>query len=132
MLLFSISIGFFLIYSLYKSKKAMHMLQQNYYDESNRYLFWMFKNLKKVFGNVDILLILASIMLMFVNINNDIKVILYSLLAFIVFVLYYKKEKKEQVKKPLVITARIKRLLVTQIIIYFIPIILFLINYDSE
>lgn len=132
MLLFSISIGFFLIYSLYKSKKAMHMLQQNYYDESNRYLFWMFKNLKKVFGNIDILLILASIMLMFVNINNDIKVILYSLLAFIVFVLYYKKEKKEQVKKPLVITARIKRLLVTQIIIYFIPIILFLINYDSE
>ena len=51
---FGITICLMLLFALYKSKKAMHMLQQNYYDESNRYLYWMFKNLKKVLLNNDI------------------------------------------------------------------------------
>lgn len=38
---------FILIYL--KSRKSMHMLQQNYYDESKRYFFWIIKNLKKSF-----------------------------------------------------------------------------------
>ena len=31
-------------YIAYKSKKSLHMLQQNLYNENNRYLKWIFKN----------------------------------------------------------------------------------------
>ena len=48
----------YLIYS--KSKKSMHMLQQNYYDESNRYLLWIKNNLFKVFVSADIMLFLSN------------------------------------------------------------------------
>ena len=109
---FGISIALFLIFTIYKSKKAMHMLQQNYYDESNRYLFWMFKNLKKVFFNSDILYLLLLILL-FINIDTNIVIIIYSLLTLFIFISYRNNVRKEQSKKPLVVTSRIKRLLFT-------------------
>ena len=59
-LLSLIPLGYF-IYS--KSKKSMHMLQQNYYDESNRYLLWIKNNLFKVFVSADIMLFLITIAL---------------------------------------------------------------------
>ena len=35
------------LYLLYKSKKAMHMLQQNWYNDNDRYINWIFDNKKK-------------------------------------------------------------------------------------
>ena len=55
---FIISIIVCLYYLIYKSRKAMHMLQQNWYNDGNRYLKWIFSNNKKVFFNLDILFIL--------------------------------------------------------------------------
>ena len=37
------------------------MLQQNYYDESNRYLLWIKNNLKKVFLSYDLVLFIIAI-----------------------------------------------------------------------
>ena len=37
------------IYVIYRSVEAMHMLQQNLYNENNRYLKWVYRNLSKVF-----------------------------------------------------------------------------------
>ena len=37
------------IYNLYISKRSIHMLQQNMYNENNRYFKWIFKNLKETF-----------------------------------------------------------------------------------
>ena len=34
------------IYNLCISKRSIHMLQQNMYNENNRYFKWVFKNLK--------------------------------------------------------------------------------------
>ena len=48
-------------YVIYKARKSMHMLQQNWYDKSYRYLRWMFKNLKKVFLEIDTLIFLVLI-----------------------------------------------------------------------
>ena len=33
----------FLVYLIVKGKKALHMLQQNLYNENNRYLKWISK-----------------------------------------------------------------------------------------
>lgn len=131
MTIFGISLALLLIFALYKSKKPMHMLQQNYYDESHRYLFWMTKNIKKVFGNIDILFLLLIIFL-FIDVDMNIVVGVFTVLYLLIFVLYRNKEKREQVKKPLVVTARIKRLIVTEIIVYFLVIIPILLLFNEN
>ena len=47
-----------LIYLLSKSKKSLHMLQQNWYNEDDRYINWIFNNKKKVFLLFDIVFII--------------------------------------------------------------------------
>lgn len=39
----------YVYYLTYKSRKALHMLQQNWYNDGNRYLKWVKTNAKKVF-----------------------------------------------------------------------------------
>ena len=38
-----------LIYLGMKMKKSFHMLQQNWYNDGNRYMKWCFQNKKRVF-----------------------------------------------------------------------------------
>lgn len=93
MTIFGISLSLLLFFALYKSKKAMHMLQQNYYDESHRYLFWITKNPKKVFLSVDLLFLVLSIFL-FINVNSSIIVSCFTILYIIIFVAYHNKLKQ--------------------------------------
>ena len=44
-------------YLIFKSKKAMHMLQQNWYNDDNRYFKWIIDNQVKVFITFDILFV---------------------------------------------------------------------------
>lgn len=110
-----------------KSKKSMHMLQQNYYDESKRYFFWITKNLKKVFLTVDILLLVSIMCLV---LNEMVSYIFFASLSFFLMVLYH--NHKEQVKKPLVVTARIKRLFTTLIIIHIIILVMIMLTFNKD
>ena len=114
---------FILIYL--KSKKSMHMLQQNYYDESHRYFLWITKNFKKVFLTVDILLILSIGCLW---INEFVSYIVFGIFSTIILLIYC--NTKMQVKKPLVVTARIKRMFITLGVIYLIILTIILCNYN--
>ena len=116
---------FILIYL--KSRKSMHMLQQNYYDESKRYFFWIIKNLKKVFLTVDIFLLVAIICLI---LNEYTSYIFFASLSFFITVLY--SMRKEQVKKPLVVTARIKRLFTTLTIIHIIILVFIMLYFNKK
>ena len=100
------------ILTFFKSKKAMHMLQQNYYDESKRYFLWITKNLKKIFLTVDILLF-TSIICLFVN--ETVSYIFFASFSFFLAIIY--NSKKEQVKKPLVVILTLKSLLAKSIIL---------------
>lgn len=122
-----ITIGTILLsyfYMIFKSKKAMHMLQQNLYNMNNRYLKWIFKNLGFVFLSIDILSVICFVLSLYFNQ----KVWLYISCAIYVggIFLIHKRETKEksQMKKPLVITARVKRLILTVGFLYLIPSIL--------
>ena len=129
--MFILAFCFMLVYGIYKSKKAMHMLQQNYYDESNRYLLWINKNLGKVFLNSDILfltLVVFSILKVDTYFISGYVVGLY----IVIFITYIMKIKKEQTKKPLVITSRIKRLLTTEILLYLVVLTIILFNYNED
>ncbi|MDD6879238.1 MAG: UDP-N-acetylmuramoyl-tripeptide--D-alanyl-D-alanine ligase [bacterium] len=122
---------YFLMYSytIKTSIRALHMLQQNLYNENNRYIKWINNNKKTTIINYSIISIFLSILMIFCNkdfINNTIL-----LFIMIVYVLSYFIEKKissnNQNKTPLVYTSRVKRLIITLSIIYLTPFILFIV-----
>ena len=111
--LFSLIVYF--VFVSIKSKRTIHMLQQNYYNESNRYVLWVFKNLKKVFINFDILVFLSVLAFLF---SFDHAILYASLVGAISCFIYYAYNRREQTKKPLVVTSRVKRLVITIFLIY--------------
>ncbi|MDO4962512.1 MAG: UDP-N-acetylmuramoyl-tripeptide--D-alanyl-D-alanine ligase [bacterium] len=127
MTLFLISLIPFLLFTILKTKKSFHMLQQNYYDDDNRYFKWILTNITKIAYDSDILFVIMICTLFFeIGFCIGIFIVLYG----IIFLLY--KKKPVQVKKPLVITSRIKRLIFTMFIFYFIMIIPFIVNFDYD
>lgn len=119
------------IYIHFKTKKSFHMLQQNWYNEGNRYLVWIKKNYKKVFYNYDIL-ILLFILFIFVKTNILLVMILCVLFYTTISLLYLKKRKMEQTKLALKVTKRVQRLFVTQYLLYLVPVILFVIFFNEN
>lgn len=116
------------IYNLCISKRSIHMLQQNMYNENNRYFKWVFKNLKETF-RFDIVSLIFVVLAVVLNMQI---LLALSLIFYIVSFCYYRYLKKfEQNKKPLVITARVKRFIATLVIInlIFLGLTIFVNNY---
>ena len=131
---FIITVFFLLCCNILKTKKSLHMLQQNLYNENNRYLKWIKKNYRKTVG-VDVLAFFLSLIGLFVTYDlekiNHVLLIGMSFIYLLETVLLYRKMKKEKTKKPLVLTKRIERLLIPIIVLYGIP-ILFLFFFKNE
>ena len=118
-------------YVIKVSKRTLHMLQQNLYNENNRYLGWIFENRKDTIINYSVIGIIISFIILFVE-NNIIELLLVLLMA-IYLISFLKEQKissKNQNKKPLVYTPRVKRLIITHLVIYFIFILLGIIKSD--
>ena len=94
------------------------MLQQNWYNDGNRYIKWIIENPVKVFVNIDLLFIV------FLLLKSYPALITFELYFVICYIIEKYKRSKEQSKKPLVITARIKRLYTTTLIIYILAVYL--------
>ncbi len=111
------------IYIIYKTKKSLHMLQQNLYNENNRYIKWIFKNKRETFLNLNLYGIVFTILLRFsVSDNMDLFFLGVLVLVYLISLLVDREKRKlDQNKKPLVVTKRVKRLIVTISIIYLIP-----------
>ena len=113
-------------YFFIKEKKSLHMLQQNLYNENNRYMKWVTKNKKDTLFNLDLINIALLLISLVVNqktfsyIIGFIVLFIYALLAVTIYV----DRKKEQTKKPLVVTARIKRLILTITILFVLTLLL--------
>ncbi|MBQ9181207.1 MAG: UDP-N-acetylmuramoyl-tripeptide--D-alanyl-D-alanine ligase [Bacilli bacterium] len=125
--MFIVSILVSLIYVFVKQKKSLHMLQQNWYNEGDRYINWIFKNPYKVFLDLDLFFI---IFISFLFLNESMSIFLFSLFYLVMIYFCIINRKKEQVKKPLVYTKRIKRLIITTTILYLIPIVSIILTYD--
>jgi len=124
----------FAFVNVYKTKRSLHMLQQNLYNENNRYIKWIIKNYRQ-FISIDLIVIAASIIGIFVIYDLEFIsafVLLSIALALILNGLIKRNEiLSDQNKKKLVVTARIKRLIFTIFILYLIPIIGY-IYFNSE
>ncbi len=103
------------------TKHNLHMLQQNFYNENNRYIKWGMKNTDKVFMYFEIPIILITFFNIFLQKEF---LCLINLLYITLFYFVYEGLKREQVKIPLKVTSRVKRLSVTIFILYLIPLIL--------
>ena len=118
----------FIYANCYKTKRSLHMLQQNLYDENHRYIKWIFRN-KELFLGLELFLIGISILELFHILNLEFVSLLLQWLIFFFLILIGLRMKKkialDQNKKKLVYTARIKRLIVTIMILFIIPIIFF-------
>ena len=120
-----------MIQLIFKTKKSLHMLQQNLYNENNRYLKWLGKNINE-FLNIEIIIMVITAFGSYVI--YDLKH--YSFFAQILVAIIYciniirwkNTLENEQKKKPLVITKRIKRLIITTSILYLIPVIILMIS----
>ena len=116
-------------YLIYKSRKAMHMLQQNWYNDGNRYLKWVLDNKFKTFITYDILF-WFFILFKYEKVVNSI--VIFVCFYLMVHFLYKSQRAKEQTKKPLVITARIKRLYATLLIIYTLIVLPMIVYFNED
>ena len=107
-------ICFYTMYLTLRTKRNMHMLQQNFYNNSNRYLKWIKNNLSKAFIIYDLLFIILA----FIGNVFNITYMLFSVLSFILFLYYFKNLKKEPTKIKFKVTSRVKRMIVTFVLIY--------------
>ena len=130
--IFIISFIIILVFNIIKNKKSLHMLQQNLYNENNRYLKWLTKNLKYVFISLDLVAMILITISYFSN--NSVVSTLMIVLALLLYILEMFRlisiYKSEVVKKPLVITKRVRRLIITISILFMIPIIVYIFNYE--
>ena len=134
MIMYLILLLMILVTLIIKSKKSLHMLQQNLYNENNRYLKWVFKN-SKDFINIDILAICLSAICLFIFYKSEGSIIgiLIALVACFGYESYRLsiKSKNEQTKKPLVVTKRVRRLIITTTILYLIPVVVGVFYYND-
>lgn len=118
----------------FKTKKSLHMIQQNLYNENNRYIKWVLKNYQEFF-NLEIITIILSVIGLFVIFDLDRYAIIVEIIIIFIYAVltlkWHNRLSKEQVKKPLVITKRIKRLFVPITILYLIPIIILILNHGN-
>ncbi len=116
-------------YICLKSKKSLHMLQQNWYNDGNRYLKWINHNKNKVFKNIDILFIIFVIGAF---IDKIMIMTLFIVFYVIISLIYLKKIKKENIIKPLVYTKRVKRLIVSISLIHIIIVLIMSILFNEK
>ena len=118
----------------FKTKRSLHMLQQNLYNENNRYLKWVFKNYNQFLG-LDLLLILISLIGIFVLFDLEkmifIAIIVMAIITLIETINWYRRIKNDQNKKPLVVTPRIKRMIFTITVLYLLPLCFISLNITN-
>ncbi len=112
-------IVFFGAILLYRyTRHGVHMLQLESYFNS-RYSKWLKNNLLSVFGISKIALLVIPVVLAFIN--QDLVALILELIAIVLLVF---TTKKKQEKKPLVVTARVKRMYATYILLFAVIVVL--------
>ncbi|MBQ2872910.1 MAG: UDP-N-acetylmuramoyl-tripeptide--D-alanyl-D-alanine ligase [Bacilli bacterium] len=104
-----------LFYLMLELKKNIHMLQQNFYNENNRYLKWGIKNISNILDYKSILILILNL----INLFFQKEILLYVNILYLgLYLCEKKREKNTYYKIPLKCTKRVKRLYITNIILY--------------
>ncbi len=111
-IMISLNLILFLIFFYKRAREGLHILQlENYYND--RYAVWMKRYIKKVLSIKVIVLLMIPIILLLFNINQ----VAFILNIFVYFILIVTSKKTKE-KKAFVVTARIRRMYLTYLIIF--------------
>ena len=123
-IMISLNLILFLIFFYKRAREGLHILQlENYYND--RYAVWMKRYIKKVLSIKVIVLLMIPIILLLFNINQ----VAFILNIFVYFVLIVTSKKTKE-KKAFVVTARIRRMYLTYLIIFVgITLISYFVNF---
>lgn len=127
--LFIVSLIPFVLYLFGKSRKGLHMLQLNWYDDDHRFLKWIVKNPYKVWINPDMFFVIFAL---FLVVDVNIAFCLFAIFYIVVGVLFIRSEKTEQKKVKFNFTKRVRRLSVTTLLLYLIPITIMCLFYSAS
>lgn len=127
--MFILSLIPIIIYLVMKTKKGMHMLQLNWYDDDHRFLKWIVKNPYKVFINPDMFFVTCMFL---IAMPERVSIIAFTLFYIFIIFMTYNWSKLEQVKLKFKFTTRMRRLAVTILILYLIPVSVMCIFFDSS
>ena len=119
-MLFYLGLIIFFILLIYDYKKLLHMAQQNLYNDDNRFLKWTIKDFKKFKISFKCLLIvlITLIIINVLKLENNLLINLYFIITNLIILLTKIRENKtSRVKIKFNVTARVKRLIVTNILI---------------
>ena len=128
-MLFIMAIMPCLFYYLIKGNKVLHMFQQNWYNEGNRYLRWLISGKYMNLINPDMFFVIFITTMFFDNMAFGCTLFAGFYLSLTYF--FVKQKQREQVKKPLAFTARVRRLIVTELLIFLIPAVIFSITVNE-
>lgn len=124
-LLIGLNLVLFLIFFYKRAREGLHILQlENYYND--RYVVWMKRYIKKVLNLKVCVLLIIPIILLWLNLIYEALVL--NILVYLVLIMTSKREKE---KKAFVVTARIRRMYITYLVIFAL-IVLVSIFIDSR
>ncbi len=129
--LFLISLLVYLIHTNIISIKSLHMLQQNRYNRGYRYIKWIIKNFNDNFINISLLFLIFIAGLIEPTISEISPYLFIVIYIFLTYV-FINNRRKETYKLPLKYTARIKRLIITNNILYLLPVLITWLSFDYD
>lgn len=119
--MFYISLIPFIILIIYDLKKALHMAQQNLYNDDHRFLKWTLKDMKTFKTPLKcslVVLITYLVLIIFKLEASVITSIYFFVVCLIILLIEIKENKNADTKIKLKVTARVKRLIFTNVILF--------------
>ena len=119
--MFLLSLISFVLLLIYDFKKSLHMAQQNLYNDDNRFLRWTIKDIKSLKNPLKCSLVVLVTFLILIVLNLESKMvtsIYFFVVCLVIFILKIKENKQNDTKIGLKVTARVKRLIVTNIVLF--------------
>lgn len=119
--MFLFSLITFVLLLIYDFKKSLHMAQQNLYNDDNRFLRWTIKDIKALRNPFKCSLVVLVTFLILIALNLESKMVIsiyFFIVCLIILILKIKENKQNDTKIGLKVTARVKRLIVTNIILF--------------
>jgi len=132
MSMIAISFLVLLIFNVIKGELVLGKLQQNLYNEDSKYLNWLFENKKITFFSLDFLALICLILAKYLTRQMVVPMILLSFSFYFLETCRILSFKKTGISnKKLILSKKVKRLIVTLSIFYIVPLVLYLMNYEN-
>jgi len=121
--MFYISLIPFIVLLIYDLKKSLHMAQQNLYNDDHRFLKWTMKDIRNFKTPLKcslVVLITYLVLIIFKLEASVITSVYFFVVCLIILLIKIKENKSADTKIKLKVTARVKRLIFTNVVLFLL------------